>query len=207
MRGECSGKVRSTPTPYEIRRTVNEARAPSPCLRMTTPSKACIRSFSPSIIFTCTRTVSPGSNPPRSFLSCPASTKRIASMTSSPFLSPPLRLRRSRPAVESFYHLLFLIRQLRLFERVRPRAARPPQGLRAAPPRDPRVIAGQQHRGHVGAAELLGPRVLRRFQQAVREGLSLGGALAPQHAGDDPNDGVGHDERGQLASGQDVIAD
>src|SRR5205809_258466 len=32
-----------------MRRTVNEARAPSPRLRMTVPSKTCVRSFSPSI--------------------------------------------------------------------------------------------------------------------------------------------------------------
>src|SRR2546429_3818822 len=49
-----------------MRRTVNEARAPSPRLRMTVPSKTCVRSFSPSITFTYTRTWSPGSKPSRS---------------------------------------------------------------------------------------------------------------------------------------------
>src|SRR5205814_890118 len=73
----------------------NEARAPSPRLRMTVPSKICVRSFSPSMTFTCTRTWSPGSNPCRSFLSCAASTMRIASMTFVPLCSRGRRRRLS----------------------------------------------------------------------------------------------------------------
>src|SRR5258706_338443 len=86
-----------------MRRTVKEARAPSPRLRITTPSKSCVRSFSPSTTLTCTRTVSPGPNPSRSFLSCPASIKRIASMTSSLSLWRPSRSLRSFAALESFH--------------------------------------------------------------------------------------------------------
>src|SRR5437763_11954976 len=51
--------MRSTPWPKLILRTVKLACGPLVFL-MTTPSKACSRSLSPSLIFTCTRTVSPG---------------------------------------------------------------------------------------------------------------------------------------------------
>ena len=50
MRDVCSGKMRSTPTPYETLRTVNEARDPPRCWPITTPSKICTRSLSPSLI-------------------------------------------------------------------------------------------------------------------------------------------------------------
>src|SRR5437773_1315877 len=59
--GECSGKIRSTPTPAEILRTVKVALIPAPRRPMPTPSKACSRSLSPSRTRTITRTVSPGS--------------------------------------------------------------------------------------------------------------------------------------------------
>src|SRR5437870_7088353 len=124
-----------------MRRSVKEARAPSPRLRITTPSKSCVRSFSPSTTLTCTRTVSPGPNPSRSFLSCPASIKRIASMT---FLSDGGKnLLRSFAALESFHQLPVLDGQLGLRQQVRPRAPRPPQRLRPPPLRDARVVAGQ----------------------------------------------------------------
>src|SRR5262249_57267289 len=62
MLGELSGKIRSTPTPYEILRTVNVDRVPFETRRMHTPSKACRRVFSPSRIFAHTLTESPGRN-------------------------------------------------------------------------------------------------------------------------------------------------
>src|SRR5204863_4511 len=150
-------------TPYEMRRTVKDARPPSPRLRMTMPSKSCVRSFSPSITRTCTRTVSPGTKPWRSFLSCPASTSRIASMT------VVLQIVGSRPPFESLHQRPLVRRQPRLREEVRPPSPRQPQRLSPPPPRDARVIARQQHRGHARAQELLGPRVLRRLQEPARE--------------------------------------
>ena len=62
--GSGAGKVRSTPTPYDTRRTVKVARAPSPRFRMMVPSKIWMRSFSPSMTFTWTRTLSPGTKAP-----------------------------------------------------------------------------------------------------------------------------------------------
>src|SRR2546422_8956805 len=174
-----------------MRRTVKEARTPSPRLRMTTPSNACSRSFSPSMTFTCTRTVSPGAKLLRSFLSCPASTSRMASMTSS--LSRSL-LGRVAP-LEPFYQLALLGGEGRPLQQLRPRPPRAVQRLRPPPARDARVIAREQHRRHPRAAELLGARVLRRLQQAVGERLALGRALASEHAGEPAHHRVRHDER------------
>src|SRR3989454_9880515 len=176
-----------------MRRTVNDARAPSPRRRMTMPSKSCVRSFSPSTTLTYTRTVSPAPNPSRSFLICPASTNRIASMRWFPFLLTPhsssgsthhgssagfagaiepggrfrkesVDLLRRLPALESFDDLPLVGCQVRALQELRPCPPRDPQRLHAPPPRDPRVIAGAEHRRDARAAELLGPRVLRRLQ-------------------------------------------
>ena len=62
MRGECSGNLRSTPSPATIRRTVNISRAPLPLRAITVPLKIWVRSLSPSRILVCTSTVSPISN-------------------------------------------------------------------------------------------------------------------------------------------------
>src|SRR2546421_108757 len=62
IEGACSGKIRSTPTPAEILRTVNVSLMPPPRRAMQMPSNACRRSFSPSRTRTITRTVSPGAN-------------------------------------------------------------------------------------------------------------------------------------------------
>src|SRR5215210_3222613 len=57
--GECSGNVRSTPTPNDCFRTVNVSRAPEPCRLITIPSKTWTRRRWPSITWKWTRTVSP----------------------------------------------------------------------------------------------------------------------------------------------------
>src|SRR6478752_3040343 len=58
--GLCTGKVRSTPTWKLILRTVKVSRTPSPERPMTTPWKTWMRERFPSVMFTCTLTVSPG---------------------------------------------------------------------------------------------------------------------------------------------------
>src|SRR4030081_1181803 len=60
MEGLCVWKTRSTPSPCEILRTVNEELSPRWLRAITTPSYACTRSRSPSTTLTCTTTVSPG---------------------------------------------------------------------------------------------------------------------------------------------------
>src|SRR3954447_7676520 len=57
--GECTGNVRSTPTPNDCLRTVKVSRAPAPCRLSTIPSKTCTRRRVPSMTWKCTRTVSP----------------------------------------------------------------------------------------------------------------------------------------------------
>src|SRR5579859_6705681 len=84
MRGEWSGKVRSTPTPWEIRRTVNAARSPPPRRPITVPSNAWRRSRPPSATFMCTRTVSPAANGGSSVFICWRSIATILSITQTP---------------------------------------------------------------------------------------------------------------------------
>src|SRR5213593_2882379 len=80
MRGECTGNVRSTPTPYDVLRTVNISRLPPPLRRITVPSKTWMRSLSPSTTRTCTRTVSPGLKAGTPLRSCSASMRSIGFM-------------------------------------------------------------------------------------------------------------------------------
>src|SRR5580765_2833778 len=60
--GECTGNVRSTPTPNDCLRTVNVSRTPAPWRLSTIPSKTWTRRRWPSITWKCTRTVSPALN-------------------------------------------------------------------------------------------------------------------------------------------------
>ena len=60
--GECSGNVRSTPTPNEFLRTVNVSRAPAPWRLITIPSNTWMRWRVPSMTRKWTRTVSPALN-------------------------------------------------------------------------------------------------------------------------------------------------
>src|SRR5436309_4410275 len=60
--GECTGNVRSTPTPNDCLRTVNVSRTPAPCRLITIPSKTCTLRRWPSITWKWTRTESPALN-------------------------------------------------------------------------------------------------------------------------------------------------
>src|SRR6201999_4370312 len=60
MFGECTGKVRSTPTPNEILRTVKVSRMPPFWRRITTPWNTWTRSREPSMTRTWTFRLSPG---------------------------------------------------------------------------------------------------------------------------------------------------
>src|ERR1017187_7784494 len=63
----CTGKIRSTPWPKLTLRTVMLSPMPMPLRAINTPSKAWRRSFSPSLILTCTLMLSPGRNSGNSF--------------------------------------------------------------------------------------------------------------------------------------------
>src|SRR5688500_4739350 len=188
-----------------MRRTVKDALAPPPRLRITTPSKAWSRSFSPSTTLTCTRTVSPGANPPRSFFSCPASTIRIASMASR---APSLDVVRGPAALaESVHPLLLFGREVRRLEDVRPALPRPPHGHHPAPALDLGVVAAEQQRRHLPAAEPLGPRVLGVLEESPRERVVLRRRRVAEDARQEARHRVGHHEGGGLAARQHVVAD
>src|SRR5262245_23369798 len=113
---------------------------------MTIPSKTCTRSFSPSITFTCTRTLSPGAKPPRSRLTALASTPAIASVAM--FVSSARSLARSRQlaAARHLVHpLAFLACQRHGLQEVRPAREGAPERLAAPPPVDPAVVPRQKH--------------------------------------------------------------
>src|SRR3990170_534320 len=187
-----------------MRRTVNEALTPSPRLRITTPSKTWIRSFSPSTTLTDTRTVSPGTRPARSFFSCPASTMRIACMIRGSLLEIVL----GRPALAEPRHPLLLFRrEVRRLQQIPPTLPRPPDGHDALPPLDPGVIARAQHFRNGAAPEHLWARVLRMLEQAPRERIPRGRPLVAQGAGQKPRHRFAYDQRRRLAARQHVVAD
>src|SRR2546430_4667289 len=85
-RGECTGKVRSSPTPYDVLRTVKVSRVAPPLRPMTVPSKTWMRSLSPSTTRTCTRTVSPGLKGGTSLRSCSASMRSMGFIGQEPLV-------------------------------------------------------------------------------------------------------------------------
>src|SRR5450631_2949019 len=129
----CRGKMRSTPWPKLILRTVKLACGPLSRL-MTTPSNTCTRSLSPSLIFTWTRTVSPGWNAGRSVRSDLASS---FSMIRFDIVVGPSSL-------AAFYlsqNLCVVVAELRAFQQVRTVAQRLLQCLLATPFADLLVVA------------------------------------------------------------------
>src|SRR5437660_169657 len=211
--------MRSTPTPYDTLRTVKvELRCPR-FLRMTTPSKIWMRSLSPSLIFVCTRTVSPTRNagtwPRASGLTFFCSTSSIAFAR---IFAPLLRTCLCRVSYcslktkesSSFFSLeqpQILGRETQLLEQVRAPFPRAQQGLPPAPARDAGVVPAEQRRRDARAAEFGRSGVLRPLQHHLaRERLAGGALLVPQDAGDQPRDRLDHRQRGDLASLQDEIA-
>src|SRR5439155_7560804 len=179
--GECSGKIRSTPTPAEIFRTVKVALIPPPRRAMHTPSNACSRSLSPSRTRTITRTVSPGSKAVRFVLSPSRSIARNRSipspsiLVSGPQIWPPL--------------------------------ARQSLGFGRAPPRDLLVIAAQQYRRHIHSAIARRPRVAGRREEPVVVRVCRGRLVVAERAGQQAHHRIEHAQRGRLATRQHEIAD
>src|SRR5437870_3761856 len=181
MDGECDGKMRSTPTPAEILRTVKVALIPAPRRAMHTPSNACSRSLSPSRTRTITRTVSPGSKAGRLVFKPSRSIALSRSIPSSSFL-------KSRP-------------------KIGPPLARQPLGRRRAPRRDLRVIAAQQYPRYVQSAIARWARVARRGEQPVVVRVRGGRLVVPERARQQPHDRVDHAQRRRLAPGQHEITE
>src|SRR4051794_8141858 len=196
--GECTGMVRSTPTPKLTLRTVNVSRTPPPWRRITTPWKTWMRSRLPSVTRTWTFTVSPGRKSGTSLR------REAASIESRVCIRGSFIVRR-RPST--------------LPQRA-PRAVTPrscqqigtvdlgtPSRLLVPPRGDGGVVTGQQHRWHVQAAPGRWPGVGRGLEQAVLERLLDRALLVAHDPGQQPRHRLHDDEDGHLTAGEHVVAD
>src|SRR5581483_2373469 len=201
MRGECKGKMRSTPSPCTMRRTVNVERPPSPRIEITTPVYTCTRSFCPSRMRRWTSTVSP---------IWKSSRWRVSSFsTSLPCLSFSFTLYLTIDSIcwpSTRATNLFVMVGLLSYRIAPGRAAG--QRLLAAPFGDGRVVAAEQDVGHRHAAELAGARVLRVLQPPGLAVRFLDDAFrVAEHTGHISDYSIDHDHRRHLAAVADEVAD
>src|SRR4051794_10265753 len=213
MIGVWIGKVRSTPTPKLTFRTVNVSRTPPPCRRMTTPWKTWMRSRLPSRTRTWTLTVSPGRNSGTSLR------REAASIESRVCMVTVLAPERAQARSMCFGRRLSTVPQQagqwknsRSAEQVRPVLLGAPQRLLAPPPLDRRVVAGDEHAGHLQPTPARRPRVGRRLQEGatvgtLRERLLDHRRRVAHEAGKQPSDGLDDDERRDLSAGEHVVAE
>ena len=68
------------------------------------------------------------------------------------------------------------------------------------------MVATQQDRRHRLTIQYLWPSVMGVIQQAVTEGIFLGGTFVPERVGQGPYDGVDHEHGGNLAAAKDEVA-
>src|SRR4030042_456156 len=92
-------------------------------------------------------------------------------------------------------------------EKVRASPGGPQYALAPPPLRDLGVMAGEEHLRPRPAPELGGPRVLRVLQQPLGMRLLGQRGLRPQDARQPPRHRFDDDHGGQLAAGEDVVAD
>src|SRR5688572_22858238 len=203
MSGEKVWKVRSTPSPEETLRTMNEELRPRLRLAITMPSNACRRFRSPSTTFTFTTTVSPGEKSGTSFL------RRLISSCSSVLMRSI--------ALAPLFSLEFL-QQLALFrgqgphfQQLRPAQPRPAQRLLQAPAPDVLVVPRQQHLRHPSSALIwrpyLGARVLRAIQQPVSKRLLRRGGLVAERPRQLPHHRVDQRHRRNFPTREHEVAD
>ena len=69
------------------------------------------------------------------------------------------------------------------------------------------MVAAEQHLGHGEALKYARTRILRIFQQPVRERFLLRRFGRPQHPRNEPRHAVCQHHRRQFAAGEDVVAD
>src|SRR5688500_2675254 len=155
--------MRSTPCPNETFRTVNDARTPPRRRLMITPSKIWMRSLSPSLTRTCTRTVSPAFIRGRS-ISCPFSMTSMAPMLLTPILLFP----RARP-FQLAQHLLFFLVERRPGDEFGSLVDGALERLPPAPPPNLAVVAGHEHVRHAMAAKLRRSREVRIVEKPSRK--------------------------------------
>src|SRR5215213_8856697 len=198
--GECTGNVRSTPTPNDCFRTVKVSRTPDPWRAITTPSNTWVRRRVPSMTWKWTRTRSPASKRGTFFSWRCSMLSMIVLIVREGVAGVKKRVAPSGPARASDSRRLDLERALR--------SATP--ALLETPLADPGVIARQQHLGHTPAAVAGGPgvvRILGRAGERLREGLLDGALSMPERPGQLPHHRVGDDHRRELTAREHVRAD
>src|SRR5690606_17938393 len=232
----CVWKVRSTPTPWEILRTVKAEPRPRLRLPMTTPSKACRRSRSPSWMRTCTTTVSPGPNSGTLVFICACSifwmilllllmsccsAPQIVNLlfVNCPFLNGGFRgscrpsnlfVVRLVPALVLadvlLQQSLLLRAQLQALQQVGPLAPGNTQALLQPPACDPCVVAAEQDLWHPTAFEHFRPRVVRVVQKALGERILHCRCLGAQGSRLQADHCIQQGHRGQLAAAEDKVS-
>src|SRR5215218_5658215 len=193
--GECTGNVRSTPTPNDCLRTVKVSRTPWPWRLMTTPSKTWVRRRVPSITWKWTRT-----------------------------RSPEAKVGTRRSWERSRVSITVLMTEAPATGRTPARAAHGSEGVwglpsggraalaaaRAAPRPDLGVVSRQQDLGDAPAPVLRRTRVVRVLgiaAQRLAEGLLDRGLRMAERTGQLAQDRVADDHRRQLAAREHVAAD
>src|SRR5438876_9750696 len=166
MLGLCSGKIRSTPTPRLILRTVKVSESPAPRRPATMPWKIWERSFSPSITRTCTLTVSPGRKSEKSFLRCGLSTDFTRSMGLTSSRSGLVL------AADLRKQALLFLGQFLFLEQILASLERPPQRFLPAMPLDQGVVAREQHLRHLHAAIFGRTGIVRAVEAPLVEGIA-----------------------------------
>src|SRR4051812_15808919 len=75
------------------------------------------------------------------------------------------------------------------------------------PALDRGVVPGEENLGNRHAANDLRPRVMRMIEETVLERVVPERFLTSDHAGNEPRDGLQDNERGNLSTRKDVVAD
>src|ERR1022692_2337458 len=196
------GKMRSTPWPKLTLRTVMLSPMPVFLRAITVPSKACKRSLSPSLIFTCTRMVSPGRN-------SGVSVRLFLLMT---FVNRELCI--SNPNFLFYVIWGFWSPAAGMdacpTKQVRPQARGFLQCGPLPPAADFFVISAQQNIRHLPSSKLGGTRVLRAIEHgprmsAILKGLEHCRRFVAQYTRQQAGHGVNYDRRRQLAAAQHII--
>src|ERR1017187_4181151 len=184
MTFEWVGKMRSTPCPKLILRTGKLGWSPW-LLEMTTPSNACKRSLSPSLIFTWTRTVSPGLKSGRSVRRVLASSRSMIGELFDIVLFLPCRAPRggqkiaisnselvtSRSSLLSLnlgQQLAIFFTQVSIAQQIGTIAQCLLQRTTAPPLSNLVVVPVHQNLGNLHPAKLCRTRVVRIIQQSAR---------------------------------------
>src|SRR5512137_2765115 len=157
-----------------------------------------MRSLSPSLIFVCTRTVSPARKSGTSLRRYLASTAAISLRS---IVSSPLQL-----VVAGLDEPAVVFVQLQAREQVRAPFPRGPERLAPAPPLHAPVIPGEEDLWDLLSAKRRRPSVVRVLQDGGSgEALPAGRGVVSEHPRDQAGSGVDHAERRQLAAGEHEI--